>query len=181
MSTPAVNDDDVARTSSPQAAPQAQSNIQSSTAALHNSSKPDGVVVAPAAPTAPSLVAPPVDPRVRPFRRMLPPATREVFRCGARVFLHSILSGERPRVHDIIQAVGTRAERSESSGSATSRRAESRRRRMTSGSRSVHGREHGAGHVPEELPATVVREVDMQTNELLTSVLGERAGSGEFM
>ncbi|KAG8768014.1 hypothetical protein FRC12_005879, partial [Ceratobasidium sp. 428] len=67
----------------------------------------NGDVVAPPTPTRAALPTQPHDPRMRPsFRRTLPPATREVFRCAARVFLHSILSGERPRVHDIIKAVG---------------------------------------------------------------------------
>ncbi|QRW04803.1 Fungal specific transcription factor domain [Ceratobasidium sp. AG-Ba] len=192
ISTPAVNDDNAARTSSPQAAPQAQSNIKSSTAALHNSSKPDGVVVAPAAPTAPSLVAPPVDPRVRPFRRMLPPATREVFRCGARVFLHSILSGERPRVHDIIQAVGDTCGALRELGLSylpPGRKptpADDLRFPVVRGLPFcifIAGCMAGSmeqGMFLRSCLRPVVREVDMQTNELLTSVLGERAGSGEF-
>ncbi|KAJ1311811.1 hypothetical protein OPQ81_010274 [Rhizoctonia solani] len=61
------------------------------------------------APERPAVPPTPVDQirqMSRPtYRRILPPATREVFRCAARVFMHTILSGEHPRVHDIVQAV----------------------------------------------------------------------------
>ncbi|CUA77635.1 Platelet glycoprotein Ib alpha chain [Rhizoctonia solani] len=74
----------------------------------------DAEVVTQAAPKSPTTERP-AGPRTQvhqnrqmtrpPYRRILPPATREVFRCASRVFLHTILSGEHPRVHDIVQAV----------------------------------------------------------------------------
>ncbi|KAG9083422.1 hypothetical protein FRC06_004536, partial [Ceratobasidium sp. 370] len=155
--------------------------------------KPNGHVVAPPGPHTPStLPMPPLDPRVRPsFRRTLPPATREVFRCAARVFLHSILSGERPRVHDIVKAVGDTCFALRELG--LSYLPPGRKPTPTDDLRFpvvrglpfcifIAGSMAGSmeqGMFFRSCLRPVVREVDMQTNELLTAVLGERAGPGE--
>ncbi|KAG8734801.1 hypothetical protein FRC10_011434 [Ceratobasidium sp. 414] len=155
--------------------------------------KPNGHVVAPPGSSTPAtLPMPPLDPRARPsFRRTLPPATREVFRCAARVFLHSILSGERPRVHDIVKAVGDTCGALRELGLSylpPGRKptpADDLRFPVVRGlpfcifiAGSVAGSME-QGMFLRSCLRPVVREVDMQTNELLTAVLGERAGPGE--
>ncbi|KAF8741466.1 Fungal specific transcription factor domain, partial [Rhizoctonia solani] len=126
-----------------------------------------------------------------PYRRILPPATREVFRCAGRVFLHTILSGEHPRVHDIVQAVGDTCGALRDLGLSY----------LPPGSRPsqtddlrfpvVRGLPFCifiagcmAGNMEQGMflrscLRPVIREIDMQTSELLTTVLGERAGSGD--
>ncbi|CAE6369933.1 unnamed protein product [Rhizoctonia solani] len=126
-----------------------------------------------------------------PYRRILPPATREVFRCAGRVFLHTILSGEHPRVHDIVQAVGDTCGALRDLGLSY----------LPPGSRPsqtddlrfpvVRGLPFCifiagcmAGNMEQGMflrscLRPVIREIDMQASELLTTVLGERAGSGD--
>ncbi|KAG9120948.1 hypothetical protein FRC07_003303, partial [Ceratobasidium sp. 392] len=152
----------------------------------------NGHVVAPPPPTPSVPLAPGPDPRMRPsFRRTLPPATREVFRCAARVFLHSILSGERPRVHDIVKAVSDTCGALRELGLSylpPGRKptpADDLRFPVVRGLPFcifIAGCMAGSmeqGMFLRSCLRPVVREVDMQTNELLTTVLGERAGTGE--
>ncbi|KAG8717192.1 hypothetical protein FRC08_008022 [Ceratobasidium sp. 394] len=178
--------------SSPAAAANSSDTIPSAPAP-DTANKPNGHAVAPPAPPTPSAPSvPPLDPRVRPsFRRTLPPATREVFRCAARVFLHSILSGERPRVHDIVKAVGDTCGALRELGLSylpPGRKptpADDLRFPVVRGLPFcifIAGCMAGnmeQGMFLRSCLRPVVREVDMQTNELLTAVLGERAGPGE--
>jgi len=178
--------------SSPTAA-HSSSDTTSSIPAPDTANKPNAHVVAPPGSSTPAkLPIPPVDPRVRPsFRRTLPPATREVFRCAARVFLHSILSGERPRVHDIVKAVGDTCGALRELGLSylpPGRKptpADDLRFPVVRGLPFcifIAGSMAGSmeqGMFLRSCLRPVVREVDMQTNELLTAVLGERAGPGE--
>ncbi|EUC53644.1 fungal-specific transcription factor domain protein [Rhizoctonia solani AG-3 Rhs1AP] len=126
-----------------------------------------------------------------PYRRILPPATREVFRCASRVFLHTILSGEHPRVHDIVQAVadtcGALRDLGVSYLPPGSRPAQTDDLRFPV----VRGLPFCifiagcmAGNMEQGMflrscLRPVIREIDMQTSELLTAVLSERAGSGD--
>ncbi|CAE6428308.1 unnamed protein product [Rhizoctonia solani] len=125
------------------------------------------------------------------YRRILPPATREVFRCAGRVFLHTILSGEHPRVHDIVQAVADTCGALRDLGLSY----------LPPGSRAVQTDDlrfpvvRGlpfcifiagcmAGNMEQGMflrscLRPVIRDIDMQTSELLTAVLSERAGSGD--
>ncbi|CAE7206658.1 unnamed protein product [Rhizoctonia solani] len=126
-----------------------------------------------------------------PYRRILPRATREVFRCASRVFLHTILSGEHPRVPDIVQAVTDTCSALRDLGLSY----------LPPGSRTaqiddlrfpvVRGLPFCifiagcmAGNMEQGMflrscLRPVIREIDMQASELLTAVLSERAGSGD--
>lgn len=133
-----------------------------------------------------------VEPLIRPaYRRTLPPSTREVFRCASRVFLHSTLSGEHPRVHDIAQAVSDTCGALRELG--LSYLPPGTKPSVTDDLRFpvVRGLPFCifiagcvAGNMEQGMffrncLRPVVREVDMQTAELLTAVLSERAGSGD--
>ncbi|KAG8763260.1 hypothetical protein FRC11_005037, partial [Ceratobasidium sp. 423] len=149
----------------------------------------------PSAPERPAVPPTPVDQShqvPRPvYRRVLPPATREVFRCAGRVFLHTILSGEHPRVHDIVQAVADTCGALRDLGLSYlppgSRPAQTDDLRFPV----VRGLPFCifiagcmAGNMEQGMflrscLRPVIREIDMQTSELLTVVLSERAGSGD--
>ncbi|CAE6480756.1 unnamed protein product [Rhizoctonia solani] len=164
----------------------------------HEMANPEAI--APAAPkeSAPERPAVPTTPAdqghqaARPvYRRILPPATREVFRCAGRVFLHTILSGEHPRVHDIVQAVADTCGALRDLGLSylppASRPAQTDDLRFPV----VRGLSFCifiagcmAGNMEQGMflrscLRPVIREIDMQTSELLTAVLSERAGSGD--
>ncbi|KAF8605180.1 hypothetical protein BDV93DRAFT_75514 [Ceratobasidium sp. AG-I] len=133
-----------------------------------------------------------VEPLIRPaYRRTLPPSTREVFRCASRVFLHSTLSGEHPRVHDIAQAVSDTCGALRELGlsylppGTKPSPTDDLRFPVVRGlpfcifiAGSVAGNME-QGMFLRSCLRPVVREVDMQTAELLTAVLSERAGSGD--
>lgn len=134
----------------------------------------------------------PVDSFARPsYRRTLPPATREVFRCAGRVFLHTVLSGEHPRVHDIAQAVSDTCGALRELGlsylppATKPTPADDLRFPVVRGlpfcifiAGSVAGSME-QGMFLRSCLRPVIREIDMQTAELLTAVLSERAGSGD--
>lgn len=144
--------------------------------------------------TSQNAIAPSVsvDPHNRPAcRRTLPPATREVFRCAGRVFLHTILSGEHPRVNDIVQAVSDTCGALRDLGlsylppGAKPTPADDLRFPVVRGLPFcifIAGCVAGSmeqGMFLRSCLRPVIREIDMQTAELLTAVLSERAGSGD--
>ncbi|KAL5641611.1 hypothetical protein ACGC1H_001925 [Rhizoctonia solani] len=161
----------------------------------------DVEVVTRAAPKSPAAERPAVPPTPAnqnrqgplrpPYRRILPPATREVFRCASRVFLHTILSGEHPRVHDIVQAVadtcGALRDLGVSylpPGSRPSQTDDLRFPVVRGLPFCIFIAGCMAGNMEQGMflrscLRPVIREIDMQTSELLTAVLSERAGSGD--
>ncbi|CAE6434771.1 unnamed protein product [Rhizoctonia solani] len=155
--------------------------------AEHPASKPSALERPAAAPT-------PIDqnqPHRPPYRRILPPATREVFRCAGRVFLHTILSGEHPRVHDIVQAVtdtcGALRDLGLSylpPGSRPTQTSDLRFPVVRGLPFCIFIAGSMAGNMEQGMflrscLRPVIREIDMQTSDLLTAVLSERAGSGD--